>query len=162
MRPDGPLVHFSPGDIVLAVLFVDGDKRGHKLRPTWQGPMVVTAVRGRYLVTVRDSVSGLSYDRHCAFVRHYDDQAFAFTAPLKEIIARHRGRLHIDRLGGLGFDDAGNLTVEVFWKALHNVSSWEDLAIIYADAPHLVNAALENLIEADAAAARAYLQTRSL
>lgn len=160
-KDNGPLIHFNPGDIILAVLFVDGDKKGHKLRPTWQGPMEVVSVKGRYLVTVRDSVTGFNYSRHCAFVRHYDDQAFAFTAPLKELIARHRGRLQIDRLSGLGFDDAGDLTVEVFWESLNNMSSWEDLFIINLDAPDLVSTLLDSLTDDSRAEALAYLAARS-
>jgi hypothetical protein len=158
-KDNGPLVQFNPGDIVLAVLFVD--KRGHKLRPTWQGPMRVISVKGRYLATVRDSVTGQEYQRHSAFLRRYDDQAFAFTAPLQELISRHRGRLQIDRLGGLGFNDAGDLTVEVFWESLDNMSSWEDLFIINLDAPDLVASLMDSLTDDSRAEALAYLAARS-
>jgi hypothetical protein len=43
-------------------------------------------------------------------------------APVEEIIAHHRGRLQIKRLGGIGFDDAGNLTVNVVWESLGDMS----------------------------------------
>ena len=144
---DQPRAPRRENSAVSAIDFVVGDyvlvsnrslKTRDKVRPSWEGPALVSAEVSPYVYSVKDIGNNLSRNVHAKFLKRYANGELAVTKQLREFAAH----------GGQGFTisnildhqkDHGVWKLKIHWEGFPlDEATWESAARIVGDVPTMV------------------------
>ena len=113
-------------------------KTRDKVRPSWEGPALVTAEVSPYVYTVKDIGNNLSRKVHAKFLKRYANADLVVAKQLREFAAH----------GGQGFTisnildhqkDHGIWKLKIHWEGFPlEEATWESAARIFDDVPTMV------------------------